>query len=187
MASKKSHNNSDKKTSRGKKKSDIVIWDGEKQSEVRLKEAYEAFLYWSVLTPQIRRSEGLPKSQKAFAEKYHINEDTITDWKKRPEFHGQQMEKLKNTLQQETPGVMFDLRKRIKKYGMGLDIELWLAYVEGWDKKKILEMRETLQFGDNDIRELLAHLPEKKQKEFYDLITKLFTEAEAAKTTDTAR
>ena len=141
------------------------------------KDAYEAFIDWVILTPDEKATHEI-KSQKDFAEQYKVDEKTIVNWKKRDDFRSRKADAMRLRLADHTPDVMQALLKRIKKYGMGYEVELWLAYVEGWDKKTILEHKGNVEFGDDDIRALLAYLPKKERKTFYDTLTKLLTKAE---------
>lgn len=150
------------------------------QRDVRLKEAYVAFIRWDILTAAEKKRDKEPKSQKEFAAKWDINEDTVSDWRKRADFQKMRSEMFRKKLAAEVPEVMADLRKRIKKYGMGMDVELWLAYSEGWDRKRVLEIKPPVEFGEGDIRLLVAKLPPEKQKLFRVTLAKLLAEAEAA-------
>ena len=68
---------------------------------------------------------------------------------------------------------------------MAYDVELFLLYVEKWDRKHILEILSEVKLSDNDIRTLVDLLPKDKQKLFYDTLTNLIAEAESARTIDT--
>jgi len=157
---------------------DAPVMDKE-QRAVRLKEAYVAFIRWDILTAAEKKRDKEPKNQKEFAAKWDIHENTIVDWRKRADFQKMRSEMFRKKLAAEVPEVMADLRKRIKKYGMGMDVELWLAYSEGWDRKKVLEIKPPVEFGEGDIRILIAKLPPEKQKLFRVTLAKLLAEAEA--------
>lgn len=139
---------------------------------------FDAFCYWIVRTAEERVKEDLPKNQNEFAALHKVNITTLGRWKKQDDYEVTRLEKIREKLKDQTPDVLEALLKRIKKYGMGYEVELWLAYVEGWDKKKVLEMTGKVEFGDGDIRALIQYLPKEKQKIFYDTITKLLIEAE---------
>ena len=119
------------------------------------------------------------KDAKKFAVKWGIHEDTISDWRKRDDFEKLREDIFRKKLASEVPEVMADLRKRIKKYGMGMDVELWLAYSKGWDRKRVVEIKDPVTFGDGDIRNLIGKLPPEKQKLFRTTLAKLLAEAEA--------
>jgi len=148
------------------------------ERDLVLVETHKKFMEWSVMTKEEREQAGLRADQKAFAQKHKINENTISDWKNRSDYPESRIQAFRDKLSKRTPEVMEALLRRIKKYGMGYEVELYLAFVENWDKKTVLEHRDKLQFGEGDIRELLKHIPSEKRKEFYVTLTKLITEAE---------
>lgn len=152
----------------------------EGEREVRLKETYVAFIRWTILTAAEKKKEKAPRTQGEFAKKHNVSEWTLSEWKDRGDYEKLRAEMFKKKLAAEVPEVMADLRKRIKKYGMGMDVELWLAYSEGWDRRRVLEIKPPLTLGDNDIRTIISKLPADKQKEFYDNITRLLAAARAA-------
>ena len=87
---------------------------------------------------------------------------------------------FRKKLADEVPEVMADMRKRIKKIGKADEVELWLAYSKGWDRKKILEIKPPLEFGEGDIRVLISKLPKDKQKTYYVTLAKLIADAQEA-------
>jgi hypothetical protein len=139
---------------------------------------FDQFCYWIVRTDEERKAENLPKDQNSFAALHKVDITTLSNWKKQADFENTRMAKMREKLNSKTPDVINALYKRIIKYGMGYEVELWLAYVEGWDKKKVLELGGKVEFGDGDVRALVQYLPKEKQKAFYDTITKLLIEAE---------
>ena len=139
---------------------------------------YQKFCEW-FFAPVSERN-GI-STQGEFAKQNGVNINTITKWKKRDDFKGIIKSKRKSWGQERTGNVVASLYKRILKYGQAYDVELWLALIEGWDKKKVTELREKLEIGDDDIRSLIKYLPKDKQKEFYETITKLLAEARRAK------
>ena len=149
-----------------------------KKDQVNKLDVFDLFCYWSVRTPDERKTEKLPDTQQEFAKKYKISEVSLSNWKKRDDYTGPRNSKMQEKLAGKTPEVLEGLFKRCQRYGKADEVELWLAYVEGWDKKKVLEMTGKIEFGDGDIRALVEHLPKTKQKLFYDTITKLLIEAE---------
>lgn len=150
------------------------------EREVYLKEAYTEFIRWTILTKAERKLEDAPTSQKDFAIKWNIHANTVTDWVKRKDFETRRSDTFRKKLAAEVPEVMSDLRKRIKKYGQGMDVELWLAYSEGWDRKRVVELRPPVQFGENDVRALIEKLPPEKQAKYYETIAKLLADARDA-------
>lgn len=149
----------------------------EKEREVRMKEAYVDFLRWDVLTETEKKRDNEPRNQKEFAKKWEMREATLSEWRARGDFPKLRSTMLRKKMAYEIPEVMGDLRKRIKKYGIGLDVELYLAYAENWDKKKVVEIKPTNDFGPDDVRALIAKLPKEKQKTYYATIAKLIADA----------
>lgn len=148
--------------------------------QIRLKKAYVDFVRWTILTKKEKQSENAPRTQGEFARKWGIHIDTTTDWFKRPDFETMREEIFRKKLAAEVPEVMADLRKRISKYGMASDVELWLAYSKGWDRKKVIEFKEPIRFAEDDIRVLVSKLSKEKQKTFYVTIAKLLADARNA-------
>lgn len=143
------------------------------------KEVFSEFVAWSVLTNEEKGQIGI-KNAKVFAKKHSIHESHLSRWKQRNDFHALKMESQRNKLRDLTPDVLAAFHKRCTKYGMGSDIELWLALVEGWDKKKVIEQKQELQFGPNDIRVLIANLSPEKQKFFRTTLARLLADATEA-------
>ena len=142
------------------------------------------FVDWIALPTSERINIGI-ETQKAFAKKYGVQERTLTEWKQRTDFGDQKREAQILRLQNDTADVLEGLKNRCIRYGMAYDVELFLLYVEKWDRKHILEILSEVKLGDNDIRTLVDLLPENKQKLFYDTLTNLIAEAESARAIDT--
>lgn len=156
------------------------------EREVVLKDAYADFIHWSILTEDERKKMKEPKNQKAFSIKWDISEQVIVSWKKREDYEDRRGKEFKHKLALEEPKIMESLVKRIHKYGQSMDVELWYALVKGWDKKKVLEVKNPVMIGEGDIRLLIGRLPKDKQKMFYDTLTTLMAEAQDAEENATA-
>lgn len=143
----------------------------------RTGEVYNSFLEWVVLTTEEKQKIGLPTA-KAFAEKYKVHESQLSRWKARDDFNQAQAELQKFKCGLMTADVLHGLYNRCVKYGMASDVELWLAYVERWDKKQILEHRQEIKLGSEDFRTLVDFLPVDEQKHFYNTLTDLIAKAE---------
>ena len=171
-----------KKPIKGKKKPPVEKTKSEKfftERAVYLKEAYADFIRWSILTKTEKKKDKEPKHQKAFALKWNIAEKTIVDWKKREDYEERRGREFKHKLALEEPEIMESLVKRIHKYGQAMDVELWYALVKGWDKKKVLEIKDPVQFGEGDIRILLSKLPKKDQQEYFNTLARIVAKAKA--------
>lgn len=118
-------------------------------------------------------------SAELFAKKYGLAPSTLYRWKQRPEFRRARQVVNKKWGQELTPNVMASLYRRCMKYGQHEDVELWLAYFEGWDKKKVLQIKHRHEIFDmKDIRALLAYLPLSEQQDFYATIARIIERAE---------
>lgn len=142
---------------------------------------FERFVEWIALPTADRQRIGIP-TQKDFAKKYNVHQTTLTGWKRNDNFGSLKQEAQILRLQNDTADVLEGLKNRCVKYGMAYDVELFLLYVEKWDRKHVLEILGEIKLGDNDIRTLVDLLPEEKQKVFYDTLTNLIAEAESART-----
>lgn len=173
-------NQSENKPGKEKKKKKSVGKKFYTEREVHLREAYADFQLWTILTKAEKRAAHYPQTQVEFAKKWGVHIDTTTDWKKREDFGKRCDELFRSKMAAEVPEVIADLRKRIKKYGMGMDVELWLAYAKNWDRKKVLEIKPPVVFDDADIRNLISKLTPERQKHFRVTLAELLAEAETA-------
>lgn len=143
-----------------------------------LKDVFIEFVKWSVMTKQERQAAKLPTA-KLLAEKYDLHPSQLSRWKQREDFRMHKEEYQRDKLQELTPDVLGAFFNRCVKYGISSDIELWLALVEKWDKKKVIEHKE-VRFGLNDVRVLTANLTPDRQKHFRVTLAKLLAEATQA-------
>lgn len=146
----------------------------------RKKDVFDIFVDWIAL-PTTERAEMGIETQTDFAKKYGIHNVTLTTWKKREDFKKAKQEAQVSRLENCTADVLEGLKDRCVKYGMAYDVELFLLYVEKWDRKHVLEILGEIKLGDNDIRTIVDLLPENKQKAFYETITDLIAEAESTR------
>lgn len=151
-----------------------------KKTEPQKVDTFKAFIDWSVMTSK-ERDEIKLSTAKLFAGKYKLHESQLSRWKDRNDFVELKSIARREKWEELTPDVIHGLYERCVRYGMASDVELWLAYVEGWDKKQVLEHREEITLGPNDIRAMVDLLPEEKQGKFYDVLTRLISEAEYAR------
>jgi hypothetical protein len=151
------------------------------KTQIYRKDTFDNFIEWSILTDKEKTERNLVTA-KAFAKKYKITEAQLSKWKKRAEFSELKKERMMDKMRDSTPDVLNAFCDRCKKYGMAHDVELWLLYVEGWDRKHALaEMdKKKLTLAPDDIRVLVERLPKEKQKRFYDTLTELIVEAQEA-------
>ncbi|MBS3903827.1 MAG: hypothetical protein KGZ39_00690 [Simkania sp.] len=162
-----------------KDKQNVKKLDSAAGREPYKKDLFTEFIGWSVMTNEEKERVGII-SAKIFAKKHSIHESQLSRWKQRSDFHALKMQTQRNKLRDLTPDVLAAFHKRCTKYGMASDIELWLALVEEWDKKKVIEQKPALEFGPNDIRALIKNLPLDKQKLYYQTLARLIADATQA-------
>ena len=187
MASKKQNNKTQAKKS-GKasaqnkkstrKKDAGAVWTN---PEMRAADKYAKFVQWMAAPAEERRDDWGATSQIALSEKLQVRNATLSEWKKRPDFWNE-VNRLRGTtyLQPRTSNVLMALYRRCIKLGMAQDVELWLAYVEGWDKKQIVEHQGDA-LDENDIRALIANIPENERNEYYKKLAEIVGRAEQSK------
>lgn len=125
------------------------------------------------------RYEKIPKGSD-FAVKYGVHINTLTAWKNRPEFLVEVDRRQKAWGTDLVPNVMASLYRRCVRYGIGTDVELFLAYYKQWDRKQVIKHIQE-KFDADDIRALLEPLPKDKQDQFYAVITSILSEAELSR------
>ena len=140
---------------------------------------YQVFTDWFVFTLDEKKKSGI-LTQKAFAEKYGISEQTLSLWANSRKFKADADIAHINKLNEEGADAWEGVMKRIKKYGFGYEMELYLAYVKGWDRKKVIEFANELRLSDGDLRLLVENLPDARKQFFYDTLTDLIAEATEA-------
>lgn len=141
-------------------------------------DVFDLFIEWISMTTSERKAIGV-ETHGDFAKKYNIRQPTLSDWKLRADFNERKKQLQVAKMQDSTADVLDGLRKRCVKYGMAYDVELFLLYAEGWDRKHTLEILGEIKLGSNDIRSIIDLLPKEKQKSFYDTLTNLIAEAES--------
>lgn len=143
------------------------------------KDVYQRFVEWYVLEDKQKKEMDL-LTQKDFAEKYGINVNTLSLWKATKVFKDNANEEQMNVLDARSPNAWGSFMRRLEKYGYAYEMEVYLAYVKGWDRKQIIEFANELQLTKGDIRALVDKLPTDKQHKFYDTLVDLIDEAQKA-------
>ena len=98
---------------------------------IKLINEYEEFIRFCA-TPRVLRKI---KTQREFADKFGVSEDTLTDWKKIPEFLDRIHQIIFEREQEGLPDVINALRKKAEG-GDPSAIRLWLQYVGELQTKK---------------------------------------------------
>ncbi len=86
---------------------------------------YLAFVEWFSLPTMLRD----PATQKEFAKQHSVNEDTITDWKKRDGFYEQVSKERRRYFADRTGDVIHALYVHFLKKGGAAEAKLFLQYV----------------------------------------------------------
>lgn len=112
-----------------------------------------------------------------FAKKHGLSRFTLIAWKKRDEYAETVEKHLNQWGKDRTPDVIAALYRRCINMGSAFDVELWLAYVEKWDRKQVVNHVHT-RFDADDLRAIIAELPQEEQDKAYVDIGNIITKAE---------
>lgn len=97
-------------------------------TDVRRVAEFIQFVQWFALPSAERK----PKTQKEFAALVGVAEDTLTDWKKRPEFRALVGYLLREWMWERTPDVIDGLYEKIRSDKCGAsDVRLFLNLRDG--------------------------------------------------------
>ena len=95
--------------------------------DIRRIPEFVEFARWFALPSQERK----PKTQKEFAEAIGVSQDTLTDWKKRPEFWQLTSIYLREWMRERTPDVIGGLFNKITDgKGSAGDVKFFLGLSE---------------------------------------------------------
>lgn len=168
----------------------LIAYQPPLKDEVKKKEIFQKFIEYSslpdyekaqllgfVLNSQTGKFDRLPNLTD-FAKKYGVTNQTLTNWRKRPDFLNAVNNKMIAKGIDRVPNIMDALYRRCVRHGMAYDIELYLAYFQNWSRTQSVKMTVE-KFQQDDLRYLISLLPKQKQSEFYGFVTKLITEAES--------
>ena len=89
------------------------------------------FVRWNALPTWYRE----PKTQKEFAKRVGVSPDTLTDWKRHPEFWPLVWQFLREWMQEQTPDVIGGLYEKIVSgKGSASDVQLFFRLAKGEPK-----------------------------------------------------
>ena len=113
------------------KKSNPIYSENSDISSLRYSTEYKEFINWFALPVSLR----IPKTQKLFAKNFGLHQDTVSDWKKRPDFLKKVEKERQIWRREKTQDVVDVLYRKIIATGDAARIKLWLQFVEDWNEK----------------------------------------------------
>lgn len=122
---------------------------------------YLDFVAWVALPTELRQ----PKTQQDLAKEFGVGQDTLSEWKQRPDFWEDVSKKRREWGRERTPDVLLALFKRIQKTGGAAEVRLWMECIEGWQSKVIVAPNPYADLQEMTDEEL--HLELEKWKAFY--------------------
>lgn len=106
-----------------------------KQKSPYKKAEYLEFIKFTATPRMFRDAEFGYVTDKAFAEKFKLNETTLVEWKKDRQFQEAVKDQLKIWAKNRTPDVIACLYKEIIKNGRAAEVKLWMQLFEGFTEK----------------------------------------------------
>lgn len=140
-------------------------------------EIYSAFVQWSAF-PRREIDGVFIEDQNHFAKHFGVSKDTLSLWKKRPEYGMLVDKKHRDWAFDKDPDIYYSIYKNAIK-GNASSQRLWMKLFHGFGQKK-----ETLpELSVNDIRFMINVLPEKLHNKYYTFLRQLL-DASAAHMND---
>lgn len=183
------------KTTKGtkiKEETGEVIADNQSiHSTEKLTEIKQAYIRWMAMSDtqrcialEIQPVEDAKKNMRypkpthgMFANYYKIGERTLYNWRVEKGFDGAVNKELKAWGEMNVSNVIMALYNNAITKGGAAEVELYLAYFKDWTKKTQIVHKEELT--DNDIRNIIATLPEEKQQQFYSMLDEIIATAQS--------
>ncbi len=135
-----------------------------RESEILRRREFELFAEWLALSPLLKllhedQLKGIGvddpteiellkiKTQTDFANKFKLNIDTPTDWKKKDELWDLVDENQKQWGSRKTPSVLLGFYKKAVSESDAARVRLWLQYFKGWAEKSRIEHSGKIGLG----------------------------------------
>ena len=118
-------------------------------------------------------------SEKDFAKKFNLSQDTLVDWKKRKEFKIDVDNKLMKWGGDQTPDVLQALLDKILEDGKAAEVKLWYQIVKGWKEGMILEQPSIER--DNKLSKLLENADDNTKRKFAELLKTILPDSRESK------
>jgi len=95
---------------------------------------YVQFVKWTALPSVLRK----PQTQRDLSKEFRVDEDTLTNWKKREKFWDEVRDEMRKYFQDKTSNVVQALYQTILSQGKGTaqGAKLWLEYINQWIPKQ---------------------------------------------------
>ena len=100
-------------------------------SGLQNQDVYAVFVDW-IATPQRLRQ---PETQKAFSQRYKIHQNTLTEWKKRPQFFDHVRRRIKTNSLDDLGTVLDAFKRRIIEKPSGSDVKVFLEYMGDFEQR----------------------------------------------------
>lgn len=143
---------------------------------------FNEFAIWGSLPTEERYKIGAPKNLSEFAERYGVDNDTLTRWKKREDYIFKVEEAYRQWSRDKTADVFNGIYKAAVRGNPGSQL-LYLQYFRGFNPKTEVVHTKKIEVGVNDIRYLIEQLPEELKKLHYANLQQLFDDAQHLRNT----
>lgn len=120
------------------------------------------------------------ETQKEFAAKHKVDENTLSGWKRRKDFDPKVFAESQKWARERWANVLGGLYTRALK-GYAFEVELYLMFAFGWTRDQAKEGAVRTPLLEDDVFELARSLSFDKKKELYGRITELIVEARIAR------
>ena len=100
---------------------------------------YKEFVRFYAMPSAYKRDKFGVGTETEFAKLKELSPETLTEWKKRPEFEKDIDDQLNKWGAGKTPDVIASLYRTILKDGKASEVKLWLQYIKRWKEGVIIE------------------------------------------------